>query len=194
MRSCSQVPGVVRVCCYCYFSVTTSCLTLCDLMEWSMPGFPDLHCLLEFAQTHIHWVDDTIQPSRPLALNLSQHQGLFQWVGSLHQVPKYWSFSFSTSPSKENSGLISFRMDWFGLCTVQGTLKSLLQHPSSKGSILCCSAFFMVQLSYLYMITGKTIALTIWTFVSKVISLLFNMLSRFVIAFLTKPFKHHQAF
>jgi len=98
--------------------------------------------------------------------------------------PKYWSFSFNISPSKEYSGLISFRMDWLDLLAIQGTLKSLLQHHSSKASILWCSAFFMVQLSYPYMTTGKTIALTRWTFVSKVMSLLFNMLSRLVIAFL----------
>ena len=94
--------------------------------------------------------------------------------------PKYWSFSFSISPSNENSGLISFRVDWLNLLTVQGTLKSLLQHHSSKASIFKCSAFFIVQLSHPYMTTGKTIALTRWTFVGKVMSLLFNMLSRLV--------------
>ena len=103
---------------------------------------------------------------------------LFRW-------PKYWSFSFSISTSNEYSGLISFRIDWFYLFAVQGTLKSLLQYHSSKASILWCSAFFMGQLSHPYMTTGKTIALTRWTFVSEVISLLFNMLSRFVIAFLS---------
>ena len=100
--------------------------------------------------------------------------------------PKYWSFSFSVSPSKECSGLIPFRIDWFDLLAVQGTLKSLLQHHSSKASILQCSAFFIVQLSHPCMTTGKTIALTIRTFVGKVMSLLFNMLSRFVIVFLPK--------
>ena len=100
--------------------------------------------------------------------------------------PKYWSFSFSISPSNEYSGLISFRIDWLDLLAVQGTLKSLLQYHSSKASILQRSAFFIVQLSHPYMTTGKTIALTIWTFVGKVISLLFNMLSRFVIAFLQR--------
>ena len=100
--------------------------------------------------------------------------------------PKYWSFSFSISPSNEYSGLISFRMDWLDLLAVQGTLTSLLQHHTSKASILRHSAFFMVQLSHPYMITGKTISLTRWTFVRKVISLLFNMLSRFVIAFLPR--------
>ena len=100
--------------------------------------------------------------------------------------PNYWSFSFSISPSNQYSELISFRIDWFNLLAVQGTLKSLLQHHSSKASILHCSAFFMVQLSHPYMTTGKTIALTRWTFVGKVISLLFNMLSRFVIAFVQR--------
>ena len=100
--------------------------------------------------------------------------------------PKYWSFSFNISPSNEYSGLISFRIDWFDLSAVQVTLKSLLQHRSSKASVLWCSTFFIVQLSHPYMTTGKTIALTIWTFVSKVMSLLFNMLSRFVMAFLPK--------
>ena len=100
--------------------------------------------------------------------------------------PKYWSFSFSISPSNEHSGLISFRMDLLDLLAVQGTLKSLLQHHSSKASILQCSAFFIVQLSYPHMTTGKTIALTTWTFVGKVTSLLFNMLSNLVIAFLSR--------
>ena len=100
--------------------------------------------------------------------------------------PNYWSFSFSISPSKKHPGLISFRMDWLGLLAVQGTLKSLLQHHSLKVSILRCSAFFTVQLSHPYMITGKTIALTRRTFVGKVMSLLFNMLSRLVITFLPR--------
>ena len=103
--------------------------------------------------------------------------------------PKYWSFSFSISPSNEYSGLISFRINWFDLLAVQGTLRSLLQHHSSKASIRQCSAFFMVQVSHPYMTTGKTIGLTIWTFVSKVMSLLFNMLSRLVIAVLPRS-KH----
>ena len=101
-------------------------------------------------------------------------------------LPKYWSFSFSISPSNEYSGLISFRIDWFDLLAIQGTLKSLLQHHSSKALILQCSAFFMVQLSHPYMTTGKTIALTRQTFVSKIMSLLFNMLSRLVIVFLPR--------
>ena len=113
--------------------------------------------------------------------------------------PKYWSFSFSISLSNEHPGLISFRMDWLDLLAVQGTLKSLLQHHSSKASVLWCSAFFIVQLSHPYMTTGKTIALTRWTFVGKVMSLLFNMLSRLVIAFLSRSkrllfhgYSHHQ--
>ena len=100
--------------------------------------------------------------------------------------PKYWSFSFNISPSKEIPGLISFRMDWLGLLAVQGTLKSLLQHHSSKASILQCLVFFTVQLSLPYMITGKTISLTRWTFVGKIMSLLLNMLSRLVITFLPR--------
>ena len=103
--------------------------------------------------------------------------------------PKYWSFSFSISPSSEYSGLISFRIGWFDLLAVQGTLKSFLQHHNSKASILYHSAFFMVQLLYPYMTTGKTIVLTIWNFVSNTVSLLFDMLSRFAIAFL--PRNHH---
>ena len=116
----------------------------------------------------------------------SQHQGLFQWVNSSHEVSKCWSFSFSISPSNEHPGLISFRMDWLTLLAVQGTLKSLLQNHSSKASIFQRSTFFIVQLSRPYMTTGKTIALTRWTFVGKVMSLLFNMLSRFLITFLPR--------
>ena len=115
---------------------------------------------------------------------------IFSNESALHiRWPKYWSFSFNISPSNEYSGLISFRMDWLDLLKVQGTLKSLLQHHSSKASILQCSAFFIVQLSYPYMTTGKTVTLTKWTFAGKVMSLLFNMLSRLVIAFLPRS-KH----
>ena len=110
--------------------------------------------------------------------------GSFQWVSYSNQVAKYWSFSFSISPSNKYSGLISFRIDWFDFLAVQGTLKSLLQHHSSKASFLWHSAFFLVQLSHPYMTTGKSIALTIWTFVDKVMSLLFNKPSRLDIAFL----------
>ena len=118
------------------------------------------------------------------ALNVSPNQGLFQWVGSLHQVTKVLELQISITCSNEYSGLISFRMDWLDLLGVQGTLKSLLQHHSSKASILQRSAFFIVQLSHPYMTTGKTIALTRQTFVGKVVSLLFDMLPRFVITLL----------
>ena len=131
------------------------------------------------------WWHPTISsssPASPPALSLSQHQGLFQCVLYI-RWPKYWSFSFSISLSKEYSGLISFRIDWFDLLAVQVTLKNLLQHHSLKASILGPSGFSTVQLSHPYMTTGKTIALTRRTFVSRVISLLFNTLSRFVIAF-----------
>ena len=173
-------------------SFTQSCLTLCDPMDCSTPGYPAYHQLLEPTQTHVHHVGDAIQPSHtlsspsPPAFNHSQNQGLFQLVGSSHQVANNWSFSFSVSPSNEYSGLISFRMDWLDLLAVQGMLKSLLQHNSSKASIIWCSAFFIVQLSHPYLTTGKTKALTRWTFVGKVMSLLFNMLSRLVIAFLSR--------
>ena len=140
---------------------------------------------VESTQTHVHWVSDTIQPSHPLsspsppALNLSKHQSAFciRW-------PNYGSFSFNISPSNEHPGLISFRMDWLDLFAVQGILKSLLQHHSSKTSILLHSSFSVVQLWHPYMTTGKTIALTRRTFVDKVMFLLFNMLSRLVITFL----------
>ena len=144
-----------------FSSVTQSCPTLCDPMDCSAPGFPFHHQLLELAQTHVHRVCDAIQSSHslsstsPPAFSLSQHQGLFKWVSSSHQWPKYWNFSFSISPSNEYLGLISFRIDWFDLLTVQGTLKSLLQHHNSKASILWGSAFFIVQLSHPYMTTGK---------------------------------------
>ena len=114
----------------------------------------------------------------------SSNQSLFQWVSFSHLVMKYWSFSFSISTSNEYSGLISLKIEWFDLLAVQGTLKSLLQHQSLKASVLQCSACYMVQLSHLYMTTGKNIALTIWTFVGEATSLLFDTLSRFVIAFL----------
>ena len=165
---------------------------LCDPMDCSTPGLPVFPHLPELAQTHVHWLGDAIQPSHPLSspspptFFLSQHQGLFQWVALYNLWPKYWSFSFSIIPSSECSGFISFRIDWFDLLAVQGTLKSLLQHHSSETSILWQSAFFMVQLSHLYMTTGKTITLTRWTFVSKVMSLLSDMLSRLVIAFLPR--------
>ena len=131
-----------------FSSVTQSCLTLCDTMDCSTPGFPVHHQLLELAQTHVHRVSDAIQPSHPLlsasppAFNLSQHQGLFQGVSSSHQVAKVLELQHQSS--NEYSGLISFNIDWFDLLAVQGTLKSLLQHHSSKASILWHSAFFIV--------------------------------------------------
>ena len=161
-------------------------------MDCSTPASSVLHYLLEFAKIHVHWVSDAMQPSHslvppsPFAFSLSQHQGLFQWTGSSYQVAKLSELQLSISSSNECSGLISFRIDWFDLLAVQGILKSLLQHHSSKASVLWHSAFFMVQLSYSYMTTGKTIALTIWIFIGKVMSLLFNMLSGFVIAFLPR--------
>ena len=186
-----------------FSSVFQLCPTLCNAMAWSTPGLPVHHQLPEFTQTHVHWVSDAIQPSHPLsspsppALNFSPHQGLFffflffffffSYESALHiRWPKYWSFSFNISLSNEHSGLISFRMDWLDLLAVKGTLKSLLQHHSSKASILQCSAFFIVQLSHPYMTTGKTIALTRRTFVGKVMSLLLDMLSRLVITFLPR--------
>ena len=158
-------------------------VSLCDPMDHSTSGLPVHHQPPEFTQTHVHWVSDAIQPSHPLsspsppAFNPYQHQGLFKCVSSSHKVTKYWSFSFNISPSNEYSGLISFRMDCLDLLAVQGTLKGLLQHHSSKSSILHHSAFFTVQLSHPDMTTGKTIALTSQTFVGKVTSLLLNMLS-----------------
>ena len=161
-------------------------------MNYSMPGLPVHHKFLEFPQTHVHRVSDAIQPSHPLlsssppAPDPSHHQGLFHESTLRMRWPKYWSFSFSISLSNEHPGLISFRMDWLDLLAVQGTLKSLLQHHSSKTSIFRWSAFFTVQLSHPYMTTGKTIALTRRTFVGKVMSLLFNVLSRLVITFLPR--------
>ena len=167
--------------------VTQSCPTLCNPMNCSTPGLPVHHQHLEFTQTQSI---ESVMPSSHLTLcrtllllppvppsirDFSNESTLrMGW-------PKYWSFSFSIIPSKEHPGPISFRMDWVDLLAVQGTLKSLLQHHSSKASILGHSAFFTVQLSHPYMTTGKTIALTRRTFVGKVMSLLFNMLSRLVI-------------
>ena len=157
-----------------------------------MPSFPVLHYLLELAQTYVHWVTDDIQSSHPLFSHLlppSRFPSIrvFSNESVLHiRWPKYRSFSFNISPSNEHPGLISFRMDWLDLLAVQGTLESLLQHHSSKASILQCSAFFTVQLSHPYITTGKIIALTRRNFVDKVMSLLFNMLSRLVITFLPR--------
>ena len=178
-----------------FSSVAQSCLTLCNPMYRSTPGLPVHHQLLEFTETHVHQVSDAMQPSHPLSspfppapnpssIRVSSNESTLRirW-------PKYSSFSFSISPSKEIPGLISFRMDWLDLLAVQGTLKSLLQYHSSKASILQRSAFFIVQLSHPYVTTGKTIALTRRTFVDKVMSLLFNMLSMLVITFLPRS-KH----
>ena len=166
---------------------------LCDPMDCSTPGFPVHHQLPEPTQTHVHRVSDAIQPSHPLwspsppSFNLSQHQGLLHWVSSLHHVARVLEFQLqSISPSSEYSGLISFRMDWLDLLAVQRTLKSLLQHHSSKASIHWHWAFFIVQLSHRYMTTRKIISLTRRTFVGKVMSLLCNMLSRLVITFLPR--------
>ena len=154
----------------CWCSVQ-SCPTLCDPMNCSTPGLPVHHQLLESTQIHVYWVGDAIQPSHPHLLLplIFPSIRVFSDESALHiRWPKYWSFSFNISPSKEHPELISFRMDWLDLLAVQRTLKSLLQHHSSKASILQRSAFFIVQLSHPYMTTGKTIALTRWTFVTKV--------------------------
>ena len=142
-------------------------------MNCSMPRLPVHHQLLEFTQTHVHLVGDAIQPSHPLS-SLSPPAPIppsirvFSNESTLRMKwPKYWSFSFSISPSNAHPGLTSFRMDWLDFLAVQGTLKSLLQHYSSKPSILHCLAFFTVQLSHPYMITGKTIALIRWTLLAK---------------------------
>ena len=163
--------------------VVQLCPTLCDPMKRSTPGLPVHHQLLEFTQTPVHRVGchPTISSSVvPFSSCLQSFPAsVFSNESTLGmRWPKYWSFSSSIIPSKEIPGLISFGMDWLDLLVVQGTLKSLLQNHSSKASILWCSAFFVVQLSHPYTTTGKTIALTRWTFVGKVMSLLFNMLSR----------------
>ena len=161
-------------------------------MNHSTPGLPVHHQLLEFTQTHVHPVGDATQPSHPLSSpspppSILPSIRVFSNESALHiRLPKYWSFSFSISPSIEHPGLTSFRMDWLDLLAAQGTLKSLLQHHSSKASVLRHSAFFIVRLSHPYMTTGKTIALTRQTFVGKVTSLLFNMLFRLVITFLPR--------
>ena len=174
-----------------FSSVAQSCLTLCNPMDCSTPGFPIYHQLPELAQTHVHWVSDAIQPSHPLSspFSLIFSIRVFSNESALYiRWPKYWSFSFNISPSNEHSGLISFRTDLLDLLAVQGTLKSS-PTPQFKSISFQHSAFFMVQLSHPYMTTGKTIALTRCTFVGKVMSLLFNMLSRLVITFLPRS-KH----
>ena len=156
-------------------------------MNHSMPGLPVHHKLPEFTQTHVHRVGDSILPSHPQSSPSPPSIRVFSNESTLRmRWPKYWSFSFSISPSNEHPGMICLRMDWLDLLAVQGTLKNLLQHPSSKALILWHSAFFTVQLSHSCMTTGKTIDLTRWIFVGKVIYLFFNMLSRLVIAFLSR--------
>ena len=158
-------------------------------MECSRPVSSVFNYLPEFAQIHVHWFSDAIYfilccpllllPSIFPSIKVFSNESAL-WI----RWPKYWIFSFNISSSNEYPGLISFRIDWFDLLAVQGTLKNIIQHHNLKASILWHSAFFTVQLSHLYMTTAKTIALNIWTFVSKVMSLLFNMLSWLVIAFL----------
>ena len=169
-------------------SVQFSCSVVSNSLQSMNHSTPDLtghYQLLEFTQTHVHWVGDAIRPSHPLS-SLLILPSIFPSIRVFSNEsalcirwPKYWSFSFNISSSNEHAGLISFRKDWLDLLAVQGTLKSLLLYHSSKSSILLHSAFFMVQLSHPYMTTGKTIALTRWTFVGKVMSLLFNMLSSY---------------
>ena len=156
-----------------FSSVAQSCPTLCKPIYCSTPGLPAQ--VLTFTQTHVHRVSNAIQPSHPLSSpsppSILASIRVFSNESALHITwPKCWSFSFNISPSNEHPGLISFRMEWLDLLAVHGTLKSLLQHHSSKPSILQCLALFIVQLSHPYMTTGKTIALTRWTFVGKAIS------------------------
>ena len=172
-------------------SVAQSCPTLCHPMDCSTPGLPVYHQLPEFAQTHIYRVGDAIQPSH-LVVPFSCLQS-FPTSGSFQMTQLFASggqsignFSFNISPSNEHPELICFRMDWLDLLAIQGTLNSLLQHHSSKPTVLRCSAFFIVQLSHPYMTTGNIIALTRRNFVDKVMSLLFNMLSRLVVTFLPR--------
>ena len=176
-----------------FSSVTQSYSTLCDPMKHSTPGLPVHHQLPESPQTHESI--ESVMPSNHLSLygpllllpSIFPSIRVFSNESALCiRWPKYWSFSFNISPSNEHSGPISLRMDSLDLLAVQGTLKSLLQHHSSKASILQHSAFFTVQLSNPYLTTGKTVALTRWTFVGKVMSLLFNMLSKLVITFLPR--------
>ena len=159
-------------------SVAKSCLTLCNPMDYSTPGLPVCHQLPEFTQTHVHWVNDAIQPSCPFLVPPSIFPSIrvFSNESALRISGQSIGVSATTSvPFNEHPGLISFRRDWLDLLAVQGTLKSLLQHHSSKASVLQGSAFFIVQLSHPYLTTGKTIALSRRTFVGKVMSLLFKI-------------------
>ena len=164
-------------------------------MECITPDFPVHHQLLETTQTHVHRVSNAIQPFHPLsspsppAFNLPQHQGLFSWVSSSYQVAKVLELQLQHQSFQWIFRTVSFRMDWLDLPAVQGALKSLLQRHGSRSSIFQHSAFLIVQLSHPYITTGKTIAWTRWTFVGKVMFLLFNRLSRLVIAFLPRS-KH----
>ena len=182
-------------CCCCCCSVAQSCPILCDPMDCSMPGFPVLQYFPELAQTHVHRVSNAIQPSHslrypsPPAFNLSQHQHLLSEFALCIKWPKYWSFSFSINPSNGYSGLIFFRIDWFDLLAVQGSQESS-PAPQFESINSLAPSLFMIQLSNPYITTGKTIALTRQTFVSKVMSLLFNTLSRFVI-FIALPVDCH---
>ena len=170
-----------------FSSVSQSCPTHCEPMDCSTPGcITNSQSLLKLTSIKSVMSSNHLILCRPLLLPPSNFPTIMVFSNEsvlLIRWPKDWSFTFSISPSNEYSGLISFRMDWLDLLAVQGTLKSFLQHHSSKALIVWCSAFFTVQLSHPYMTTGKTIALTRWTFVGKVMSLLFNVLSRFAIAF-----------
>ena len=172
-----------------FSSVTQPCLTLCPI-DCGTPGFPVHHqpqSLLKLMSAELKTPSNHLILCCPLLLPSSIFHGIFSNESVLHMTwPKYWSFSFSISPSNEYSGLKAFRIDWFDLLAVQGTLKSLLQHHSLKASILWHSGFFRVWLSHPFLTTGKTISLTIWTIVDKVMFLLFTMLSRLVIAFLPR--------
>ena len=178
-----------------FTSVAPPCLTLCDPMNCSTPGLPVHHSVTSSWSLPKFMSIESVMPSnhlilcRPLLLlpRIPPSNRVFSSESTLcMRWPKYWSFSFSISPSNEHPRLISFRRDWLDLLAAQGTLKNLLQHHSSKASILCHSAFFTVQLSYAYMTIGKTIALTRRNFVGKVMSLFLNMLSRLVITFLPR--------
>ena len=180
-KSIFQRAFAMSFCCYC--SVAKLCLTLCDPMDCSMPGsssFTIFWSLPRFMSIELVMLANHLILCHPLLLlpSIFPNIRVFSNESALRiRWPKYWSFSFSISPSNEYSGLISSSIDWFDLA-FQGTFKSLLQHSNLKASIFQCSAFFMVQLSHSYMTTGKTIALTIWTFVGKVVSLLLNTPTR----------------
>ena len=178
-----------------FSSVAQSCPTLCDPKDSSMPGLPVHRQLPEFTQTYGLWVSDAIHlilccPLLPLPSIFPNIRVFSNESALLIRRPKYWSFNFNINLSNEHSGLIFFRMDWLDLLAVQRTLKSLFQHHRSKASILQRSTFFIVQLSHPYVTTGKTIVLTRWTIVGKVISLFFNMLSRLVITSLPRSKRH----